>query len=133
MKKFLLLFSISAILVTFTIPLSAGNLTTKGRAWLEAQGENAATDVSGVWYSKGWGTIVLHQAPGSRELTGKDGGLEVTGVVVGTQVRMLFSQRDKVLYSAELTLAADGSLSGDYAKGLMSEKTKVRSMRLTKQ
>lgn len=133
MKKLLLLFSISAIMVILTIPLSAGNLTTKGRAWLDAQGENAAADVSGVWYSKGWGTIVLHQAPGSRELTGKDDGLEVSGVVVGKQVRLLFSQRDKVVYSAELTLDADGSLSGEYAKGLMREKTKVRSMRLTKQ
>ncbi len=133
MKKSLLLLSISAITVILTIPLSAGNLTTKGRAWLDAQGQNAAADVSGVWYSKGWGTIVLHQAPGSRELTGKDGGLEVSGVVVGRQVRLLFSQRDKVVYSAELTLDADGALSGEYAKGLMRDNTKVRSMRLTKQ
>jgi hypothetical protein len=132
MKKLLFLFSISAVMVALTMPLSAGNLTTKGRAWLDAQGNSAAADVSGVWYSKGWGTVVLHQAPGSRELTGKDDGLDVSGVVVGNEVRLLFSQRDKVLYSAELTLAADGSLSGEYAKGLMRENTKGRAMRLTK-
>jgi len=133
MKKLLLLLSISAMLGALTLPLGAGNLTTKGRAWLDAQGDNAAADISGAWYSKGWGTIVLHQAPNSRELTGKDDGLEVSGVVVGKQVRLLFSQRDKVVYSAELTLDANGALSGAYAKGLMREKTKVHTMRLIKQ
>lgn len=132
MRKCFLL-SIIAMVLVLIIPLSAGNLTTKGRAWLDANGGAAAVDVSGVWYSKAWGKVVLHQAPGSRELTGRGDVGTISGVVVGEQVLLLFSQRDKVLYSAKLMLEDETTLSGSYAKGIMNEKSKSKSMHLTKQ
>lgn len=133
MRKCLFLLLTVGMVFILTVGLSAGNLETKGKAWLGAHSEAAAINVNGVWYAKAWGKIVLDQAQGSRDLTGKGDGWDVSGVVSGKQVFLLFSHHGGVAYSAELTSEGENSLNGSYSRGLMSDKTKGKSMRLTKQ
>ena len=131
-KSLFLLFAVSVVLI-LAVGLCAKNLDTKGKAWLDAHSEAAAINVNGDWHAKEWGKIVLNQAQGSRDVTGRGDGWDITGVVSGKQVFLLFSSRGTVVYSAELTSESDTSLNGSYSKGFMSEKTKGKSMHLTKQ
>jgi hypothetical protein len=132
MRKRLFLLSLVATIFILVQGLSAGNLNTKGKAWLDAHSEAAAINVKGDWYAKEWGKIILNQAEGSRDVTGTGDGWEITGVVSGKQVFLLFSNRGQVNYSAELTSQSDGSLDGSYSKGFMGDKSKGKSMHLTK-
>ena len=133
MKKGLFLLLAVSVVLMLAVGLSAKNLDTKGKAWLDAHSEAAAINVNGNWHAKEWGKVVLNQAQGSRDLTGRGDGWDITGVVSGKQVFLLFSNRGTVVYSAELTSESDTSLNGSYSKGFMSEKTKGKSMHLTKQ
>ena len=131
-KSPFLLLAVSVVLM-LVVGLSAKNLDTKGKAWLDAHSEAAAINVNGNWHAKEWGKVVLNQAQGSRDLTGRGDGWDITGVVSGKQVFLLFSNQGTVVYSAELTSESETSLNGSYSKGFMSEKTKGKSMHLTKQ
>ena len=132
MKKcFLRLLPVGIVLV-FVVALSAGDLETKGKAWLNPHSEAAAINVNGEWHETEWGMVVLNQAQGSRDVTGRGDGWDITGVVSGNQVFLLFSHKDKVNYSATLTSDGDKSLKGSYARGFMGEKTKTRPMHLIK-
>jgi hypothetical protein len=133
MKKSLFLLLAVGVVLILAVGLSAKNLDTKGKAWLDAHTEPAAINVNGDWHAKEWGKIVLNQAQGSRDLTGRGDGWDITGVVSGKQVFLLFSSHGGVVYSAELTSDSETSLNGSYSKGFMSEKTKGKSMHLTKQ
>ncbi len=133
MRKGLFLLLPVGVVLIVAVGLSARDLETKGKAWLDAHSGAPPTDVNGVWYEKEWGKIVLNQSPGSRDLTGKGDGWDITGVVSGNQVFLLFSNHDKVVYSAELTYEGENRLNGSYAKGFMDDKTKGRPMHLTKQ
>jgi hypothetical protein len=135
MKKSLFLLLAVGVVLMLAVGLSAKDrdLGTKGKAWLDAHNEPAAINVNGDWQAKSWGKVVLNQAQGSRDLAGKSGDWDISGVVSGKQVFLLFSYQDKVNYSAELTSESETSLNGSYSKGFMSEKTKGRSMHLTKQ
>ena len=108
-------------------------LIPKGKAWLGAHSDAAAVNVNGSWHAKEWGTIVLRQAPDSRDLTGDGDGWDITGVVSGKQIFLLFSHKGKVNYSAELTSQDDNSLKGSYSRDFMSEKTKTKPMLMIKQ
>jgi hypothetical protein len=132
MRKCLFLLLPVGMVLILAVSLSADNLKTKGKAWLDAHSEAAAIDVNGVWYAREWGKIVLNQAQGSRDLTGSGDGWDITGVVSGKQVFLLFSHHGGVVYSAELTSEAENSLNGSYSRGFMSDKTKGKSMHLTK-
>jgi hypothetical protein len=131
-KRLLRLLPVGMVLI-LTVGLSARNLETKGKAWLDAHSEAAAINVNGDWHAKEWGKIVLNQAQGSRDVTGMGDGWDITGVVSGKQVFLLFSHHGGVAYSAELTSESENSLNGSYSRGFMSEKTKGKSMHLTKQ
>jgi hypothetical protein len=133
MKKSLFLLLAVGVVLILAVGLSAKNLDTKGKAWLDAHTEPAAINVNGDWHAKEWGKIVLNQAQGGRDLTGRGDGWDITGVVSGKQVFLLFSSHGTVVYSAELTSESETSLNGSYSKGFMSEKTKGKSMHLTKQ
>jgi hypothetical protein len=122
-----------SIVLLFVVTLSAGDLETKGKAWLGSHSEPASINVNGRWHEKSWGKVVLNQAEGSRDVTGNGDGWDITGVVSGKQVFLLFSHHDRVNYSAQLTSEADGSLNGTYLKGFMNEKSRGRPMHLTKQ
>jgi hypothetical protein len=131
-KHFPLLLSVGMVLI-LAVNLNARDLETKGKAWLGAHSESAAINVNGAWHAKEWGTIMLRQAPDSRDLTGDGDGWDVTGVVSGKQVFLLFSHKGKVNYSAELTSQDDNSLKGSYSRGFMDEKTKHKPMLMIKQ
>jgi hypothetical protein len=133
MKNGLFLLLAVSVVLMLAVGLSAKNLDTKGKVWLDAHSEAAAINVNGDWHAKEWGKVVLNQAQGSRDLTGRGDGWDITGVVSGNQVFLLFSSRGTVVYSAELTSESETSLNGSYTKGFMSEKTKGKPMHLTKQ
>jgi hypothetical protein len=131
-KKYLSLFWPVAVVLILSVGLSAKDLDTKGKAWLDAHSEAAAVNVNGNWHEKDWGAVVLLQAEGSRDVTGDGDGWAITGVVSGKQIFLLFSQKGSVAYTAELTWESDKSLNGSYAKGFMEEKKKNRPMHLIK-
>jgi hypothetical protein len=132
MKKYLSLLLPVAVVLVLNVGLSAKDLDTRGKAWLDAHSEPAAVNVNGSWHEKDWGTVVLLQAEGSRDVTGDGDGWTITGVVSGKQVFLLFSNKSIVAYTAQLTSENDKSLNGSYAKGFMGEKTKTRPMHLIK-
>lgn len=132
MKKGFSLFLSLAIVLVLAVPLIAGDLATKGKAWLDPHTEAAAINVNGEWHETEWGLVVLNQAQGSRDVTGRGDGWDITGIVSGNQVFLLFSNKDKVNYSATLTADGDKSLKGSYAKGFMNGTTKTRPMHLIK-
>jgi hypothetical protein len=131
-KHFSLLLPVGMVLM-LAVGLSAKDLETKGKAWLGTHSEPAAINVNGSWHAKEWGKIVLIQAQGSRDVTGDGDGWDITGVVSGKQVFLLFSHKDKVNYSAELTSQDDNSLKGSYSRNFMDEKTKNKPMLMIKQ
>jgi hypothetical protein len=128
---FSLLWPVALVLI-LVVGLSAGNVETKGKAWLDPHSEAAAINVNGEWHAQEWGKIVLNQAQGSRGVTGRGDGWDITGVVSGKQVFLLFSHRGTVNYSAQLTSEGDNSLNGSYSRGFMDAKSKRRAMQLTK-
>ncbi len=121
-----------AMVLVLAVGLSAGDLETKGKAWLGSHSDAAAINVNGSWHEKDWGTVTLIEAQGSRDVTGDGDSWDITGVVSGKQIFLLFSHKGKVAYSAELTSESDGSLNGSYVKGFMEAKSKTRPMHLTK-
>lgn len=121
-----------SVALVLAVALSAKNVDTKGKAWLATHTEAAAINVNGEWHAKEWGKIVLTQAEGSRDVTGRGDGWDITGVVSGKQVFLLFSSRGTVNYSAELMSESDKSLNGFYSKGFMGAKTAGRPIHLTK-
>ena len=131
-KHFSRLLPVGLVLI-LAVGLNAKDLDTKGKAWLGAHSDAAAVNVNGSWHAKEWGTIVLRQAPDSRDLTGDGDGWDITGVVSGKQVFLLFSHKGKVNYSAKLTSQDDNSLNGSYSRDFMSEKTKTKPMLMIKQ
>ncbi len=131
-KGFSRLMAVGMVLF-FVTSLSAGDLETKGKAWLGPHSDAAAISVGGKWHAKEWGRITLMQAEGSRDVTGDGDGWDITGVVSGKQVFLLFSHHDRVNYSAQVTSQADGSLNGTYSKGFMNEKSKGRPILMTKE
>lgn len=133
MKKHFSLLLAAGVVLIFAVGVSAGDLRTKGKAWLDPHNEPAGINVNGKWHEKSWGRVVLNQAEGSRDVTGDGDGWDITGVVSGKQVFLLFSHHERVNYSAQLTLEADGSLNGSYSRGFMKEKSKGRPMHLTKE
>ena len=56
--------------------------------------------MNGNWYAKEWGKIVLNQVKDGRDLTGRGDGWDITGVVSGKQVFLIFSSRGNIAYSA---------------------------------
>ena len=130
-KHFSLVVPVGMVLI-LTLGLSAGDLDTKGKAWLGMHSEAAAINVNGSWHAKDWGTITLHQAQDSRDVTGDGDGWDITGVVSGKQAFLLFSNKGKVTYSAELASVGEGNLTGTYSRGFMGNNAKGRPMHLSK-
>jgi hypothetical protein len=112
-KLFLKMFAMFFLLV-FAASLSAGTLENKGQAWLDAQTDPAAINVSGTWDSD-FGIIHLDQAAGSRDVSGTQGNYALKGVVSGKQLFLLFGdQRGTVNYCAVLNSEGGNSLAGKY-------------------
>jgi hypothetical protein len=128
----LLLFCIS-----FPTSLAATKGEVEGKAWLDAQKDPAAINVNGTWDSEEWGTFHLLQSEGSRDVSGNGAGYEITGVVSGKRLFMLFVARRAVNYCATMGPNGENSLIGTYSSrrsllhsGACQEKT--RPMNMTK-
>lgn len=120
-----LTFGLALLLLCVSSPTSvaAAKGEAEGKAWLDAQKEPAAFSVNGTWESEEWGTFHLVQTDGSRDVRGNGGGYEITGVVSGNQLFMLFISRRALDYCATLSSNGVNTLIGSYA----NRKTLLRS------
>ena len=117
---------------------SSANVGDRGRTWLDAQKDPPAVNVTGAWNSGEWGDLRLIQTQGSRNVSGDAPGYELTGVVSGKRLFLLFHNgKGKVEYCATLDTAADNKLSGGYSyrvtrlrfgHGLCQEKSRPMQM-----
>jgi len=117
---------------------SSANVGERGRAWLDAQKDPPAMNVTGAWNSEEWGDLRLIQTQGGRDVSGGAPGYELTGVVSGKRLFLLFhNAKGKVDYCATLDTAADNKLSGGYSDrvtrlrfghGLCQEKSRPMHM-----
>lgn len=110
--------------------LFAQKVEIEGKAWLDAKTEPPEINVNGSWASADWGTVLLNQTEGSREVTGTSDNWEISGVASGKEVFLLFSSKGRVGYSAELSLEQANTLAGRYFDGMPSPGAKTRSMML---
>jgi hypothetical protein len=115
MKKFLFVLLTISFVLLFATSLSAGKLDGRGKAWLDAQTDAPAMSVDGTWNSDAFNDIHLVQAAGSRDVTGVGGGYNLTGVVSGKRLYLLFASGHTVEYCAVLNAGSDGSLMGSYS------------------
>jgi hypothetical protein len=99
MKRLIIPATLLLLCISFPVSLTATKGEVEGKAWLDAQKDPSAINVNGTWDSEEWGTFHLLQAEGSREVSGNGGGYEITGVVSGKRLFMLFglSSRPKLL------------------------------------
>jgi hypothetical protein len=134
-----LTFAVTLILLCISFPtsLAAAKAEVEGKAWLDAQKDPPAMSVNGGWDSDEWGAFHLIQAEGSREVSGNGGGYEITGVVSGKRLFMLFSGKHAVEYCATLSPNGENKLAGTYSNrksrlhsGLCQESS--RPMNMTK-
>ncbi len=109
-----------------------GQSLDKGKAWLDANKEPAAVNVTGLWKSNDWGKVSLNQSEGGRRIIGSGDGWDISGVVSGNDVYLLFFHKEKIAYSAKLTAESPAQLTGVYASGLLSSNSKTKPMRLSK-
>src|SRR5215469_12977046 len=95
---------------------SSENVGDRGKAWLDAQKDPPSINVTGAWNSQEWGDLRLIQARGGRDVSGDAPGYELTGVVSGKRLFLLFhTGKGKVDYCATLDSEADNKLSGGYS------------------
>ncbi len=106
---------VAGMMLVFAAALNAGSLENQGRAWLDAQKEPAAINVNGSWKSEEFGSIHLRQDATSRDVNGVAGSYELTGVVSGKHLYLLFTTGSTVEYCAVLTSENDGSMDGSYS------------------
>jgi hypothetical protein len=118
--------------ILFISPLFGQKVDKEGKAWLEACPDAAAVNVTGLWKDPKWGVLSLSQHQDSREVLGAGDGWNISGVVSGNSVCLLFSDHGRIAYSAKLTADGSTQLSGEYVKGLISSKSKTVPMRLVK-
>jgi len=121
-----------ALLFTCTILLHAQTNESDGKAWLETNTAPPAMNVTGVWDAGDWGTVTLTQHQGGRRVIGTADSWDVTGVVSGNTVYLVIWKKDKVAFTAKLTLDSSSHLTGVYAKGILSLASKTVPMQMKK-
>lgn len=136
MKGLALVLIVLLVGISFPISLGAAKVEVEGKAWLDSQKDPAEINVNGVWDSEEWGTFHLNQAEGSRDVSGNGGGYDITGVVSGKRLFMLFSEKHTVEYCATLSPDRENSLSGTYSNrksrlhsGLCQESSRPMNMK----
>jgi hypothetical protein len=118
MNKFVRSFFLLGMVAVAVIMLSAASLENQGRAWLDKQKDPAQFNVTGMWQSE-FGVLDLMQPKDGRDVTGKGGGYELTGVVSGKTLYILFATKHGTVdYCGEATVTADNNLSGEYQNRL---------------
>jgi hypothetical protein len=137
MQRITIMSAILLLCVSFPVSLTAAKGELEGKAWLEAQKDPAAINVNGTWDSEEWGTFHLVQTEGSREVSGNGAGYEITGVVSGKSLFMLFISSRALNYCATLSPNGENSLIGAYSnrRSLLHSgdcREKTRPMNMTK-
>src|ERR1700722_11935749 len=112
MKRLAISTALLLICVAFPTSMTAVKGEAEGRAWLDTQKDPVAINVNGTWDSDEWGTFHLVQAEGSRDVSGNGAGYEITGVVSGKQLFMLFIARRALNYCATMAPNGKNSLIG---------------------
>lgn len=115
MKQLTFALTLLLLCVAFPVSLGAAKVEVEGKAWLDAQKDPPEINVNGAWDSEEWGAFLLTQPEGSREVTGKGGDYDITGVVSGKRLFMLFSTKHTVDYCATLSSNGEKSLTGTYS------------------
>jgi hypothetical protein len=135
MKQLTFVLTLLLLCISFPTSLAAAKVEVEGKAWLDSQKDPAEINVSGVWDSEDWGTFHLIQAEGSREVSGNGGGYEITGVVSGKRLFLLFSTRQTVEYCATVSPNGEKSMVGTYSNrksrlksGLCQESSRPMNM-----
>ena len=107
---------LSIMLLFLAFPAAAGKVEGRGREWLDEHKDSPQVNVTGTWESRDWRTLTLTQAEGSRDVNGTDKKFELTGVVSGKNLYLLFAHSSgSVGFCATLTADSDGSLTGMYS------------------
>ncbi|HEY1208937.1 MAG TPA: hypothetical protein VGE85_06195 [Terracidiphilus sp.] len=123
------LFCFVAIVAGLVICAPSGMLAkdkpSEAKKWLAAYSDPAEINVDGVWNSSVWGKMILHQEKGAREVTGTADNWEIEGVVSGKKVFLAFIDKGYLIYTAEAALNEDGTLIGNYAKGILKPGTGI--------
>ncbi|MGA2350824.1 MAG: hypothetical protein ABSF70_10355 [Terracidiphilus sp.] len=138
MRKSLRSLLVAGFVFAFAIALDAGTIENQGKAWLDAQKDPPAINVSGVWDSE-LGDLALKQAEGSRDVEGNGGGYELTGAVSGKTLYLVFATKHGTVdYCGVVNSESDSVLSGKYytrlsrlrfGAGLCQEKSRQLVMR----
>jgi hypothetical protein len=118
--------------IAFTVLLHPQKEEKEGKAWLDAYADPPALNVTGVWTGKDWGKVSLNQREGSRKVIGSGDGWDISGVVSGKDVYLLFCHNGKVAYSAKMTAEGASQLTGTYANGILTSRSKTRPISLSK-
>lgn len=136
MKRLVFALIVMLLGISFPASLGAAKVEVEGKAWLDSQKDPAAINVNGVWESEEWGTFHLKQAEGSRDVSGNGGGYDLTGVVSGKRLFLLFSEKHTVEYCATLSSDGENSLTGTYSNrksrlhsGLCQESSRPMDMK----
>jgi hypothetical protein len=115
MKKSMGGLFVAGLTLVIATTLHAGSLENQGKTWLDAQKDPPAIDVNGTWSSE-FGDLYLTQSAGSRDVNGNGGGYELTGVVSGKRLYLLFSNHHgTVEYCAVESSESDNRLAGSYS------------------
>jgi hypothetical protein len=117
--------------------LLAKEKESEAKSWLASYADPAQISVDGAWQSDDWGTAILHQTKGAREITGTADASVIEGVVSGSTVYLAFVWHDRKgrvskIYTASLTLNKDGDLHGHYARGIHPVDKEALSINLKK-
>jgi hypothetical protein len=120
------------VVVAFTIIMYGQMLDKEGKAWLDPNTDPPAINVTGIWDTHTWGRVSLNQREGSRRIIGAGDGWDISGVVSGKDVYLLFSNKDKIAYSAKLTSDGPSHMTGVYANGILSPRSKTRPIVMSK-
>ena len=120
------------LVIAVTVLLYGQKLQNEGKAWLDANPDPPALNVTGLWEGGDWGIVSLSQPEGGRRVIGSGDGWDISGVVSGKDVYLLFWHEDIVAYSAKMTAEGPSQLTGTYAKGILSPQSRTRPIKLTK-
>ena len=116
MKRWLVAALLLLLCISPPPSLIAGTVEDAGKAWLDEHKDPAAVNVNGDWHSKEWGVFHLTQAEGAREVSGTAPRFDVTGVVSGNSLFLLFWKgKGTVSFCATLGSENDKTLTGTYS------------------
>jgi hypothetical protein len=115
MKRFVISAVLFSLCLAFPDSLISGTLGNQGKEWLDAQKEPAAINVNGAWETDEFGPLHLRQDAGSRDVNGIGGSYELSGVVSGKRLYLLFLTGHTVEYCAVLTFENESSMDGTYS------------------